>query len=132
MQHPKSAAFERKLKQLFDSVDDYLEDKYGTRYQLHPARPHRGATSNKEHDGLFNVGATFSAGYGSKYGRGYIVDVEMVTLIHVPQDLREEIEQEVADLVTRKLPAYFPQRELLVDRDRNVFKIHGDLHLGSA
>lgn len=130
MRHPRLIEFEKTLKRLFDTVDDQLEETYGHRYLLHPARPRRGKTSNKAQDGLFNVGATFTPGYGSKLGRGYIVQVEMVTLDRVPADLREAIEQEVADLVAEKLPYYFPHRRLSVDRDRNVYKIHGDLRLG--
>lgn len=130
MRHPSLVRFEANLKRLFDSVDDQLEEKYGARYRLHPSRPRRGQTANKAHDGLFNVGASFTAGYGSAYGRGYVVQVEMVTLELVPPDVREIIEQEAADLVNQKLPYYFPGRRLEVARDRNVFKIHGDLRLG--
>lgn len=131
MKHPSLVRFERRLKGLFDSVDDYLEEKYGAQYQLHPSRPARGRTANKAHDGLFNVGASFTAGYGSRYGRGYVVQVEMVTLDRVPSDVREMIEQEAADLVNEKLTYYFPGRELQVARDRNVFKIYGDIRLGN-
>ncbi|MFW5741923.1 MAG: hypothetical protein ACOCW3_03270 [Spirochaetota bacterium] len=130
MKHPHLAEFETRLKRLFDAIDDDLEEKYGGRYRLHPARPRRGDTANKAHDGLFNVGATFTPGYGSKLGRGYIVQVEMVTLENVPEDVRESIEREVANRLAEKLPYYFPHRRLSVDRDRNVFKIHGDLRLG--
>jgi hypothetical protein len=130
VRHPSLIQFEANLKRLFDSVDDYLEEKYGRKYQLHPSRPSRGRTSNKAQDGLFNVGASFTAGYGSRFGRGYVVQVEMVTLEKVPPDVRELIEQEAADLVNEKLIYYFPGRDLQVARDRNVFKIHGDLRLG--
>ena len=130
MKHPSLVQFEADLKRLFDSVDDYLEEKYGRKYQLHPSRPARGQTSNKAQDGLFNVGASFSAGYGSRYGRGYVVQVEMVTLERVPPHVRELVEQEAADLVNEKLAFYFPGRDLAVARDRNIFKIHGDLRLG--
>ena len=130
MKHPHLVEFESRLKTLFDTIDDHLEEKYGERYELRPHRPERGRTANKEHDGLFNVGAAFTPGYGSRFGRGYVVQGEMLTLEHVPEDVREDIEQEVADLVNEKLPYYFPRRDLVVDRDRNVYKIHGDLRLG--
>jgi hypothetical protein len=130
VRHPRLVEFENRLKHLFDTIDDHLEEKYGTRYRLHPSRPARGRTSNKAQDGLFNVGASFTAGYGSRHGRGYVVQVEMVTLDQVDADIREQIEQEVADLVNQKLPYYFPERNLTVSRDRNVYKIHGDLGLG--
>lgn len=130
MRHSKAVKWEKKLSKLFDEIDDYLEDKYGHLYPLHPARASRGSTSNKTHDGLFNVGASFSAGYGSKYGKGYIVDVEMATLSDVPEDVIQTIEKEVEDLVQEKLPVYFPDRDLKVSRDRHVFKIYGDISLG--
>lgn len=130
MNHPRLAEFEATLKRLFDVIDDDLEEAYGDRYQLHPARPRRGRTANKAQDGLFNVGATFTPGYGSRIGRGYIVQVDMVTLDNVPSDVRESIEEQIADQLSAKLPYYFPHRRLSVDRDRNVFKIHGDLRLG--
>jgi hypothetical protein len=130
VKHPRLAEFETTLKRLFDVIDDNLEEKYGGHYRLHPARPRRGGTANKAHDGLFNVGATFTPGYGSNLGRGYIVQVDMVTLENVPEDVRESIEREIANRLAEKLPYYFPHRRLSVDRDRNVFKIHGDLRLG--
>jgi hypothetical protein len=130
VRHHRLAEFEKALKRLFDDVDDVLEDRYGDRYQLHPSRPRRGRTSNKAHDGLFNVGASFTAGYGSEFGRGYVVQVDMVTLERVPADVRERIESEVANLVRERLPQYFPGRNLEVVRDRNVYKVHGDLGLG--
>ena len=128
--HYQLDRFETRLKELFDEVDDYLEDKYGAYYPLHPARARRGATSNKESNGLFNVGASFSAGYGSERGRGYVIDIDMVTLSIVPAEVEEKIEEDAVDLVRRKLPHYFPDRNLEVMRDRHTFKISGDLSLG--
>jgi len=122
--------FETQLKRLFDEVDDYLEDKYGDTYPLHPARARRGRTANRETDGLFNVGASFSTGYGSEHGRGYVIDVKMVTLRNVPEEVETEIEEEAVAYVKKKLPEYFPHRKLEVKRDRRTFKISGDLSLG--
>jgi hypothetical protein len=132
VKHPRLAEFETSLKRLFDSVNDHLEAKYGDRFELHPARPPHGRTSNRSHDGLFNIGASFTAGYGSRLGRGYVVQVDMVTLERVPAEVRETIEQEAVDLVRQKLPYYFPHRHLTVERDRHVFKIRGDLRLGEV
>ena len=116
--------FDESLKKMFDEIDDYLEDSYGYLYPLHPARPDRGKTSNKEHDGLFNIGASFSAGFGSRLGRGYIVDVQMVTLHQVPDDICRQIEDDVVRQISRKLPAFFPARDLDVEKDGTVFKIY--------
>ena len=123
--------FESRLKQLFDEVDDYLEEKYGDRFPLHPARAVRGATANKESNGLFNVGASFSAGYGSVHGRGYVIDIDMVTLSQIPEHIEDEIEADAAAFVRARLPEYFPDRKLEVKRESHAFKIAGDLSLGS-
>ncbi len=132
MRHPRLIEFDATLKRLFDSVNDELEERYGDQYPLHPARPRHRETANRAHDGLFNVGASFTAGYGSRLGRGYVVQVDMVTLEQVPPAARAGIEQEAVDLVERKLPYYFPHRRLTVERDRHAFKIHGDLRLGEV
>ena len=41
MQSPQSIEWDRKLKDMFDEVDDYLEDKFGDLYLLHPNRMQR-------------------------------------------------------------------------------------------
>jgi hypothetical protein len=80
---------------------------------------------------LFNVGATFSAGYGSEYGKGYVVEIDMVTLTYVPDDVSSKIEIEVLEMIRDRLPKYFPERNLKVRKDGNVIKIFGDLSLGA-
>ncbi len=119
--------WERRLKELFDEIDDELEDRYGPLFSIHPSRPRRGATSNKEHDGLFNVGASFSAGFGSQLGRGYVIDFDVVTLETVPSTIKEQIEHDVYLLVEERIPRYFPSSTLRVGRDQSVIKIHGDI-----
>jgi len=120
------------MKTMFDRIDDWLEDKYGTTFQLHPNRPRRGRTSNKETDGLFNIGADFSLGYGSELGRGYVVQIEMSTLEHIPKQTRRQIESDVEELVKERLPQFFPGRSLALERDGSLLKIIGDFGLGSV
>ena len=127
MRYHEVEEWESKLKKVFDSVDDQLEEKYGRKYPLHPARPNRGSTSSKAHDGLFNVGASSSAGYGSSRGPGYVIEVRMVTLTRVPQYIRDQIEEEAVQRLREELPKAFPGRELKVERDGPVYKIRGDL-----
>ena len=122
-------SWENKLKALFDEIDDELETRFGSLYNLHPSRATKGSTSNKEQDGLFDVGASFSPGFGSEHGRGYVLDVDMMTLDHVPREVQKHIEEIVVDLIKEKLPNFFPGRELEVRRDGNIFKIIGDLTL---
>ena len=129
--HPKAEEWEERLKAVFDRIDDHLEDRYGHLYPLHPARPSHGRTSNREEDGLFNVGAAFSAGFGSQHGPGYVIEVRMSTLSRISAELREKIENEVAERLREDLPKAFPGRELRVERDGPVYKIFGDLSLGS-
>lgn len=130
MRHPELLKWENQIKAMFDSIDDWLEDKYGREYPLHPNRPKRGTTANKEMDGLFNIGADFTAGYGSQLGRGYLVRIRMSTLDHIPDTVKECIEKDTEELVRMKLPVTFPDRALRLERDGALLKIIGDFRLG--
>lgn len=132
MRHPRALAFEQKLKEVFDQLDHELEARYGNRYTLHPARPPRHETGNPETDGLINVGAAFSPGFGSRFGEGYTVELRLVTLDPVDPALLQEIEDQVVHRLRELLPGAFPDRVLRVDRDAHVIKIFGDLSLGPA
>ena len=122
--------FEKRMKELFDEVDHYIEDLYCGKYHLHPVRPARGETSNPEADGLFNLGARFTPGFRSKLGRGYIIDVKIATLDKIDDIKRREIHTSVAKKVEELLPVYFPERKLVVRRDVYNYKIQGDFCLG--
>ena len=132
MRHPRALLFEHRLKAVFDQVDHELEAHYGNRYTLHPARQPRHETGNPEMDGLINVGASFSPGFGSRYGEGYTVELRLVTLDPVDPSLLQEIEEHVIRRLRELLPAAFPERTLQVDRDGHVIKLYGDLSLGPA
>lgn len=123
---------EQRMKIMFDEIDDWLEDRYGRDYPLHPNRPRRGRTSNREMDGLFNIGADFTPGYGSRLGRGYIVRVRMSTLSQIPEQIRKKILDDVEQQVSLKLPENFPGRGLNVSKDGNLLKITGDFSLGTV
>jgi hypothetical protein len=125
--HPGLSRWEARLKEIFDRIDVELEQEYGAKYPLHPARSPHGTTSNREQDGLFNVGAAYSAGFGSEHGAGYVVEVRMSTLSDVEEQEREEIEQKVAGKLEQRLPEAFPGREIRVERDGELYKIVGDL-----
>ena len=129
MRHHKAMQWEKKLKDVFDEIDRELEDQYGDRWPLHPSRPEEGSTSNPEHDGLFNVGAAFSAGIGSKYGSGYTVEIRISTLKNVPAEVRAKIKKQVLQALENKLPYAFPGKELYVVEENGIIRIHGDLSL---
>ncbi len=124
---PRLEEWESRLKQVFDLIDREMEDEYGASFNLHPSRPERGTTANPQADGLFNVGASFSPGYGSETGRGYIVRIQMSTLEKVPELIREEIRNKVAERLRALLPESFPGKNLQVVREGFVYKITGDL-----
>jgi hypothetical protein len=129
MRHAKAKKWEMRLKTVFDRIDRELEKQYSGRFKLHPSRPALDSTSNPEMDGLFNVGASYSAGFGSKFGPGYVVEIRLSTLQHVPQELRDETRERVHSMLNEQLPLAFPGVELRVDQDGEVLKIHGDLSL---
>ena len=122
-------AFEDKLHGVLSEIDGALEERFGSRWPLHPARPPRGAAANPQYDGLFRVTASFTAGYGSKFGPGYVFRVEASTLASVPESEREAIEEAAVALLREGLARAFPGRGLRVDRDVAGYKIHGDLSL---
>jgi len=130
MWHPKMTNFDERLKKLFDEVDSYIEELYGDRYPLHPVRPSRGTTSNPEADGLFNIGANFTPGFTSELGRGYLIDMSISTIEKVDENVRRIIYEAATEKVKELLLIHFPERELTVRRDGNLFKIQGDFSLG--
>ena len=132
MRHPSLIKWEKKLKSVLDEIDILLEDRYGDKYDLHPARRRRGTTSNLSHDGLFDIRGDFTLGLGSEKGRGYIVDIDLKTLENVPTEIIENIENEVIFELNYRLSHAFPDRELKVEKDGNMIKIIGDLSLGDV
>ena len=130
IQHPKMIEFDNKLKDIFNTVDDFLEDNYGDLFPLHPVRARRGDTSNKSHDGLFSVTSSYTTGIGSEKGKGYAVEVRFATLKTVEKKVKEKVEKEVINLIDKLLDEKFSERELNVAKDGNVIKIYGDLSLG--
>lgn len=129
MRHLKAEEWERRLKAVFDRIDDRMEALYGERYALHPARMPHGATGNRESDGLFNIGAAFSAGIGSEHGPGYVIELRWVTLAPVADALRLSVEADAIRLLSEELPGAFPGKDLRVVRDGPTHKIVGDLTL---
>lgn len=130
MRHPNLIKWEKKLKSVLDNIDVLLEEKYGKKYDLHPARRKHGTTSNRSHDGLFDIRADFTLGLGSDKGRGYIVDIDLKTLENVPKEVIKNIENDTISELKERLSQAFPNRELSVEKDGNVIKIIGDLSLG--
>jgi hypothetical protein len=130
VKHPKTQEWDDRLFDVFEKVDVYLEDNYGDRFERHPNRPARGEAAYGSLDGLFNIGVSFSPGYGSKFGRGYVIDMVISTLEKVSSEEREGILNDAIKKTREEIEKAFPERDLKVSRDGNVFKIHGDTGLG--
>lgn len=122
--------WDAKLKAVFDEIDRELESVDGLKHvPLHPVRPEAGSTSNPEDDGVLEIGANYTVGIGSKYGPGYVLRVRVATLESVPEEAYRMLEEAVVERLRQKLPDAFPGAGLQVDRDGEVYKIHGDLSL---
>ena len=130
--HPKQEELENELANLCRNLDNHLEDKYGQKYRIHPNRLKRGAGSNPRFDGLFSTSIAFSLGYGSKSGRGYIVEVDIRTLDRVTEGDRQKILEDAFDYIKDNLKIYLPERELDIVKDGEVMKIVGDFSLGEV
>lgn len=130
LSHPSLKEWEKKLDQAIDELDHLLEEKYGGQFVLHPARRKQGITSNPSQDGLFSIAAQFSLGLGSDIGKGYVVDIKMVTLQKVSKKKRDEIENYAYRKLKILLAQYFKGINLCLSKEGNILKIHGDLSIG--
>ena len=129
---PAQEELEQRLDKLCADLDNYLEDQYTDIFSLHPNRPLRGAGANPSYDGIFATSISFTLGYGSEYGRGYLVVVDVRTLQTVTALQREEINNRAFVYIKNNLPLHFPERKLDIVRDGNLLKIIGDFSLGNA
>lgn len=132
MRHQKLLEFNHRIKTMFDEIDDVLEKKYGQKYSLHPNRPKCGTTSSREMDCLFNIGADFTSGYGSRFGRGYVIHTRLSTMDHIPESVKKNINEDIENLVQKKLEMAFPDRILRLEHDGSQLKIIGNFRLGAA
>jgi hypothetical protein len=130
--HPKQEELEKRLDKLCMALDNYLEDQYTDIFTLHPNRPKRGAGANPSFDGVFATSVSFTLGYGSKYGRGYLIVIDVRTLQYVSSAQREEIYNRAFLFIQKTLPVEFPERKLEIVRDGNLLKIIGDFSLGDV
>lgn len=127
MQHQRVEEWEEKLNAMLKQVDHELEERFGSLLRPHPARPRRGSTANPQLDGLIRVTASFSAGFGTQLGRGYVVRVETVSLDPLPPQKREDLEKLAVERIRSGLKEAFPNRDLAIRRDGAAWKIVGDL-----
>jgi len=128
----KQDKLEESLTKMCLELDSYLEDKYGEKYPRHPNRMKRGEAASGNYDGLFSAGTKFTLGYGSSEGRGYIVDIDIVTLSWVKKEEEKQIIDDGISYLKDLLPKYFPDRKLEIKHDGNLYKIVGDFSLGMS
>lgn len=132
MRHHGVEEWESQLTKLLKRVDSTLEESFGALVARHPARPPHGSTANPQQDGLFRVTASFTPGFGSELGKGYVLQLDLVSLKQVTAEQLEAIQQEAVRLVQEGLEEVLPGRNLTVKRDGNVWKIVGDLSIPPA
>lgn len=121
--------WDAKLNALLRQVDLKLEGLYGNLLSPHPARPKQGSTANPQHDGLFRITACFTPGFGSALGKGYVLQLDMVTLQPLSPKQADAIQQKAVQLIQEGLDEAHPGKGLRVKRDGQVWKIVGDLSL---
>lgn len=119
--------WEQGFEAMLDEIDDILEDMYGSKFLLHPARSKRDTTSSKSQDGLIEIKYNFSLGLGSQLGEGYIIQPRFVSLEFIPKSERSKIQEFVKSEIESRLPKFFPNNELSVNMDGPSLKIYGDL-----
>jgi hypothetical protein len=129
MRNPLVEAWEDKLNLLLRQVIPKLEEEFGAVVPRHPARPAHGETPNPQNDGLFRITATFTLGFGSQWGKGYVLDIEPVTLDAFPPDICAIVEFQACRMIQEGLESTLPGRGLELKRDGTVWKITGDLSL---
>lgn len=129
MKNPKVIKWEEPLYELLRDVDAKLEAEFGDILPQHPSRPEHGTTSNPQNDGLFRVTANFTAGYGSEHGKGYTLEIDLVTLQEVTDEHQQIIESKALQLIQTGLDQRMPDRKLKIKRDGICWKIVGDLSL---
>ena len=130
--HPKQEELENKLSLLCQALDNHLEDKFGEHYKVHPNRLKRGQAANPTFDGLFSTSLAFTLGYGSKYGRGYVMNVEIRTLDKVSQYDSTKIQAEAFSFISQNLKKFLPDQDLKIVQDGNLMKVVGDFSLGDV
>ncbi|AHH10252.1 hypothetical protein bcCo53_000095 [Borrelia coriaceae] len=118
--------FENVLFNICLNVDFVLEYEFGNAYEVHPSRLPRGKAANGLLDGLFRVTTSFTLGYGSKFGRGYLIIIEIITLDIVDVEFSNRVIERGIEIFGEKLKEKFPERKLSIVYDINVYKIIGD------
>lgn len=131
MRNPLVEKWEESLNNLLKETDLLLEQRFGDALPRHPARLPAGKTGNPQQDGLFRVTATFTAGFGSRSGRGYLVEIDVVSLAPIPEELKRQVDTTAVDHIREGLGKAFPGKSLEILRDGAVWKIVGDLSLTS-
>lgn len=123
----RTEKMEETLFKALEAADMVMEERYGEKFALHPARPAHGTSVNRQYDGLFEINAGFSAGFGSKFGPGYALGFRIVTLETVPANFRAKFEEEAIEVLQAELTKTFPERGFKIVRDNDSWKIVGDL-----
>jgi len=128
--HPKTDAWDMKVYELVCRVDEELEKTFGKQIHLRINRPAAGTTASPQMDGAFNLGLVFTAGFGSEYGRGYSLDLEIAASEYLGQAERRQYELTAKSMLEAALRDEFPGRNLHFVEDCGRWKLLGNFNLG--
>lgn len=126
---PRQEKLEESFVLFEKAIDNYLEDTFSDEITIHPMRMKRGKGANPIHDGVFSTTIIFSMGFGTKYGRGYIINISISTLDNVSSHLKERIEEATFDFASKHAEEYLPGRNVECVRDAGLIKLIGNFSL---
>lgn len=121
--------WELRLRQALDEVDVQLESEFSGRIVLSPRRPPAGTTSSRKYDGLFAVNAMFSMGLATGNEPGYVIEVRVMSASRLDETLHEEVLTRAGELLPAAIENAFPGREMVLERQKDRFRLTGDLTL---
>ncbi len=121
--------WEERLSRVLSHVDVALEERFGSKYPLRRNRPLHGSTANSKYSGLFSMEAKFSLGYTSGSGPGYIIQMRTLSAVPISEEDRQLMLEDAEDLLKEALKEEFPEKDLYLDRQEDVFLLSGDLSL---
>lgn len=121
--------WELRLRHALDEVDVQLESEFSGRIALSPRRPPAGTTGSRKYDGLFAVNAMFSMGLATGNEPGYVIEVRVMSASPLDKTLREEVLVRAGELLPDAIGSAFPGKELSVERQKDRFRLTGDLTL---
>jgi hypothetical protein len=130
--HPSTQAWDDAVHAAIVATEEEMEARFGLDLPLRDNRPAFGQTANPQASGLFNIGLVFTTGAGSRFGMGYLLDVEVASREPPSQERYELYVDTCRGILEREIGLRLPGRNLRFERDSDGWKLRGDTSLGRA